>query len=304
MLQRFAHFTITVRDYDEAIAFFADKLGFELIEDTDLGDGKRWVRVRPAGSTGTGILLARAASETQKGSVGNQVGGRVLAFLETDDFWRDYHAMRAKGVVFVRAPSEQSYGTVAVFEDLYGNRFDLIGPPRLDAHGGSAEESALVTAGPPGIHLLAAGESQVADLVLRWTEQRPAYAIRRVRGARSADKAGFMEEAAAALQFPYYFGKNWDAFSACICDLSWSPELAFVVIVDRADVLLTAEHRDFTLLLEIMTEANDFWRGQLVESGGQREPVRFHTVLACPQDTFAPLLERVESTGVSFTRLP
>ena len=127
MAQRVTQFAVTVRNYDEALAFYVDKLGFECLEDTDLGGGKRWVRVRPPGSTGAGILLARAASDTQLASVGNQTGGRVFVFLETDDFWRDYNALVARGVVFVRPPSDEEYGTVAVFEDLYGNLFDLIG---------------------------------------------------------------------------------------------------------------------------------------------------------------------------------
>jgi len=127
MAQRLTQFAVTVRNYEEALAFYVDKLGFECLEDTDLGEGKRWVRVRPPGSTGAGILLARAASETQLASVGNQTGGRVFVFLETDDFWRDYNALVARGVVFVRSPSREEYGTVAVFEDLYGNLFDLIG---------------------------------------------------------------------------------------------------------------------------------------------------------------------------------
>ncbi len=127
MPQTITQFAVTVRDYDEALAFYVDKLGFEKLEDTDLGGGKRWVRVRPPGSSGAGILLARAASERQAASVGNQTGGRVFLFLETDDFARDYAALVARGVRFVRPPSEEPHGTVAVFEDLYGNRFDLIG---------------------------------------------------------------------------------------------------------------------------------------------------------------------------------
>lgn len=122
-------FTITVRDYDEAIAFYTQSLGFELLEDTDLGNGKRWVRVRPPaspGAQGAAILLARAATPEQLASVGNQTGGRVFVSIETDDRWRDYRAMRGRGVKFVREPSEEAYGTVAVFEDLYGNKFDLI----------------------------------------------------------------------------------------------------------------------------------------------------------------------------------
>jgi predicted enzyme related to lactoylglutathione lyase len=125
--QRIAHFAVTVRDYDEALAFYTDKLGFELAEDTDLGGGKRWVRVRPPGSAEASILLARATDDRQLASVGNQTGGRVFIFLETDDFQRDYDRLVSNGVSFVRPPTKQPYGTVAVFEDLYGNRFDLIG---------------------------------------------------------------------------------------------------------------------------------------------------------------------------------
>jgi predicted enzyme related to lactoylglutathione lyase len=109
-----------------ALAFYVDHLGFERLEDTDLGGGKRWVRVRPKGSTGAGILLARAATDAQLATVGNQTGGRVFIFLETDDFRRDYEALVARGPTFVRPPAEEAYGTVAVFEDLYGNRFDLV----------------------------------------------------------------------------------------------------------------------------------------------------------------------------------
>jgi catechol 2,3-dioxygenase-like lactoylglutathione lyase family enzyme len=127
MPQNISRFAVTVRDYDEALAFYTTRLGFELLEDTDLGGGKRWVRVRPSGSTGAGILLAKAVTEKQLASVGNQTGGRVFIFIETDDFVRGYNALVARGVVFVRPPSEESYGTVAVFEDLYGNLFDLVG---------------------------------------------------------------------------------------------------------------------------------------------------------------------------------
>jgi predicted enzyme related to lactoylglutathione lyase len=127
MPQNISQFTVTVRDYDEALAFYVDKLGFEKLEDTDLGGGKRWVRVRPSGSTGAGILLAKAVNEKQLASVGNQTGGRVFIFIETDEFSRDYSALVSRGVVFVRPPSEEPYGTVAVFEDLYGNKFDLVG---------------------------------------------------------------------------------------------------------------------------------------------------------------------------------
>lgn len=157
MPQHITQFAITVRDYDEAIAFYVDKLGFTLLEDTDLGQGRRWVRVMPPGvmpsavahpqtpspphnpssspigasppypfNPGPALLLARAVTPEQLATVGNQTGGRVFIFLETDDFWRDYHAMTAQGIVFLRPPSEEPFGTVAVFQDLYGNKFDLI----------------------------------------------------------------------------------------------------------------------------------------------------------------------------------
>lgn len=125
-MQTLALFTITVRDYDEALAFYEGALGFEKLEDTDLGGGKRWVRVRPHGSSGAAFLLAQAADDAQRASVGHQTGGRVMAFLETDDLARDHAAWSARGVRFVRPPTRMPYGTVTVFEDLYGNRFDLI----------------------------------------------------------------------------------------------------------------------------------------------------------------------------------
>ncbi len=121
--------TLVVRDYDEALHFFVDVLGFEVKEDTPLGGGKRWVVVHPPGSAGAGLLLARAATPAQTDAVGNQAGGRVFLFLRTDDFRRDYDAFRARGVHFVEEPREESYGRVAVFEDLYGNRWDLVQRP-------------------------------------------------------------------------------------------------------------------------------------------------------------------------------
>ena len=126
--QRIAHVALVVADYDEAIDFYTRKLGFTLVEDTYQPEqDKRWVVVAPPGDAGgTTLLLARASSEEQRRFVGDQAGGRVFLFLQTDDFRRDYQAMRDAGIVFVREPSEQAYGTVAVFEDLYGNRWDLI----------------------------------------------------------------------------------------------------------------------------------------------------------------------------------
>lgn len=126
MSQNIAMVAIVVSDYDEAIAFYTQRLGFRLVENTDLGNGKRWVRVAPTGGAGTELLLARATTDSQRGAVGNQTGGRVFIFLETDDFHRDYEIFRRNGVEFVRPPKVEPYGTVAVFVDLYGNQFDLI----------------------------------------------------------------------------------------------------------------------------------------------------------------------------------
>ncbi len=126
MKQTLGHVALVVRNYDEAIAFFTTALGFRLIEDTDLGGGKRWVLVAPPNSEGTNLLLAQAATPEQTSRIGNQTGGRVFLFLHTDDFWRDYRAITAQGVKFVREPREETYGTVAVFKDLYGNLWDLI----------------------------------------------------------------------------------------------------------------------------------------------------------------------------------
>lgn len=129
MPQRLAQVSVLVRDYDEAIAFFVDQLGFELVEDTPIPEqSKRWVVVAPKGGQGPSILLAQAANEEETARIGDQTGGRVFLFLYTDDFWRDYKAYQAKGVRFVREPQEQDYGTVAVFEDLYGNLWDLLQP--------------------------------------------------------------------------------------------------------------------------------------------------------------------------------
>jgi catechol 2,3-dioxygenase-like lactoylglutathione lyase family enzyme len=126
MRQTIGAATFVVRDYDEAIAFFTTVLGFELVEDTALGAEKRWGVVRPPGSTGPGLLLARAATPEQEARVGDQTGGRVAWFLHTDDFWRDHRAFTERGVRFTGAPREESYGTVAVFQDLYGNVWDLL----------------------------------------------------------------------------------------------------------------------------------------------------------------------------------
>jgi catechol 2,3-dioxygenase-like lactoylglutathione lyase family enzyme len=127
MKQTIVHIALVVRDYDEAIEFYTKKLHFTLLEDTYQPEqDKRWVVVAPPNSTGTTLLLARASKPEQEAFVGNQAGGRVFLFLSTDDFWRDYNNMVASGIKFVREPKTQDYGTVAVFEDLYGNLWDLL----------------------------------------------------------------------------------------------------------------------------------------------------------------------------------
>jgi len=127
MRQEIVHIALLVRDYDEAIEFYTQKLGFDLIEDTYQPEqDKRWVVVAPPNSKGTTLLLAKASKEEQKAFIGNQSGGRVFLFLNTDNFHRDYQKMKANGIEFVRDPKEADYGTVAVFKDLYGNQWDLL----------------------------------------------------------------------------------------------------------------------------------------------------------------------------------
>jgi len=127
MTQSLGLVAVVIRDYDEALAFYVGTLGFSLVEDTPVPEQKkRWVVVAPPGAKESRILLARAVGDEQSSRIGNQTGGRVFLFLQTDDFWRDFHAYSAKGVEFVRQPSEQPYGTVAVFKDVYGNLWDLV----------------------------------------------------------------------------------------------------------------------------------------------------------------------------------
>ncbi len=128
MYQRIAHIALVVKDYDEAIKFYTEKLDFTLLENTKIDENKRWVMIAPTGATECCLLLAKAANQRQTESVGNQTGGRVGFFLFTDDFWRDYNKMVEREISFVRPPTEFEYGTVAVFEDLYGNLWDLIEP--------------------------------------------------------------------------------------------------------------------------------------------------------------------------------
>ena len=126
MKQMLSLVSVLVDDYDTAIAHYTGALGFALLEDTDRGGGKRWVRVAPRGGNGTALLLAKASDEAQRARIGDQHGGRVGFFLQTDDFWRDHASMKAAGVEFMEPPREEAYATVAVFRDLYGNRWDLL----------------------------------------------------------------------------------------------------------------------------------------------------------------------------------
>ena len=128
MYQRIAHISLVVEDYDKAIEFYTKKLDFQLLEDTKLSEEKRWVIVPPNGDKECSLLLAKAANERQAGFVGNQTGGRVFLFLFTDNFWRDFEKLKSREIKFVRPPQELEYGTVAVFEDLYGNMWDLVEP--------------------------------------------------------------------------------------------------------------------------------------------------------------------------------
>jgi catechol 2,3-dioxygenase-like lactoylglutathione lyase family enzyme len=129
MKQQLGQLALLVKDYDEAIRYYTEVLNFELLEDTQMSETKRWVRVSPPGST-CHLLLAKAANETQISQIGLQAGGRVFLFLYTDDFWRDYKNYTARGVEFIREPAEESYGMVSVFKDLYGNLWDLIEPKK------------------------------------------------------------------------------------------------------------------------------------------------------------------------------
>lgn len=128
MQQQISQIALLVADYDDALRFYTEKLQFTLVENTALSETKRWVVIAPPGSPGCRLLLAKAADAEQQSRVGNQTGGRVFLFLHTDDFWRDYHRMIAAQIHFVRGPVEEPYGTVGVFADLYGNRWDLIQP--------------------------------------------------------------------------------------------------------------------------------------------------------------------------------
>ncbi|USD42788.1 VOC family protein [Vibrio sp. SCSIO 43135] len=124
--QQIGNIALVVENYDDAIDFYTNKLEFTLVEDTDLGSGKRWVQVSPPNSNGTNLLLAQASNPQQLEAVGNQTGGRVFLCLQTNDFWRDYERMTAKGITFNEQPREEEYGIVVVFEDLYGNKWDLL----------------------------------------------------------------------------------------------------------------------------------------------------------------------------------
>ena len=142
MPQTLAHVTLLVRNYDDALVYFTDALGFRVVVNSPLPAGKRWLVVAPPGSRGASLLLAQAATPEQLQQVGNQAGGRVFLFLHTDDFWRDYRLMQAANVKFLESPRQESYGTVAVFEDLYGNKWDLLQPADTHAHQPKPKNSA------------------------------------------------------------------------------------------------------------------------------------------------------------------
>lgn len=131
MNQRLVMLSLVVPDYDEAIAYYTQTLGFQLMEDSPRENGKRWVVIKPVGNGTASLLLAQAANDQQRNSIGNQAGGRVFLFLHTDDFWRDYHNYQSRGVKFLNEPREEEYGTVAVFVDQYGNKWDLIQPATI-----------------------------------------------------------------------------------------------------------------------------------------------------------------------------
>jgi len=146
MSQSITHLTLLVRNYDEALDFFIQKLGFHLLQDTPLPNNKRWLLVAPPHSRGAALLLAEAATPEESLAIGNQSGGRVFLFLHTDDFWRDYKAYQSRGVRFLESARQESYGTVALFEDLYGNKWDLLQPATPDAQPPSAIDTPLPTA--------------------------------------------------------------------------------------------------------------------------------------------------------------
>lgn len=128
MITSIVHVVLVVREYDEALAFYCGKLGFQVVEDTPLPQGKRWILLKPPGGGGSDLLLSRAVDDSQRAHIGNQTGGRVLFFLQTDDFEADFAELKLKGVTFCEEPRDENYGRVAVLTDLYGNRIDLLGP--------------------------------------------------------------------------------------------------------------------------------------------------------------------------------
>lgn len=164
-------------------------------------------------------------------------------------------------------------------------------------------DSILFSADGPGLHLMAIDESPLSDLMIGWTETQPECAIRRIRGHKSVDESRFFDEIAAALQFPYYFGENWDAVWECITDLSWIPQASFLLIMDRAGQLLHNSERGFSILMKIITDANEYWRGQRGDIGGEVQPVRLQGLLACSNEALPHLENRLVATRVPFSRL-
>lgn len=164
-------------------------------------------------------------------------------------------------------------------------------------------ENILFCPDAPGLHVVAVDQPLLAEWILTWTDLYPDWAIRRIRGRKSQDDAQFFDEAGAALQFPYYFGENWDAFWDCIIDLTWLRAASFLVIIDRVDFLLKDSDRSFSTLMKILDAANGYWRGQSGYFGSEVRPVAFQTLLACSEDILASTLPRIEKAGVFFSQL-
>src|SRR5215471_13238066 len=158
--------------------------------------------------------------------------------------------------------------------------------------------SALFLPNGPGIQLLAVTPSSLADLIFGWTEKHPQCAIRRLRGQKCSDVARFFDEIGAALQFPYYFGENWDAFWECITDLSWLWRPCSLIVVDRADLLLRESPDGFTTFIRLMHDAAGYWRDHPADFDGELRPAPFHTLLACPPESLPALTTRVETVGL------
>jgi RNAse (barnase) inhibitor barstar len=165
------------------------------------------------------------------------------------------------------------------------------------------DDRVLFTPDAPGLHVLAVDPSPLADLIFGWRRTHPDWAILRVRGHKSMDDAHFFDEASAALQFPYYFGENWNAFWECLTDLSWLLRPSFLIVVDRADLLLSHSDKGFATLMQIVGPANEHWRNQRGQFGSEFRPVSFQVLLACSSGALPALASRIAKTGAPFLQL-